>query len=222
MAEKPGLLIRAWNVLLQRGPLSVAETVITRVAHFIYEHHEGYILERDLHEPIEQLQAKTPCECKFLETDEEIDQVATVFSNRPREDIKGMLDAGKRCVIVKAGEKIVRVGWSDSGDVYLPKPSGRVFSKKKLVTFPEGYAYTEGSYTLPEERRKGYTNACDSFHLLALAELGFHKVITTIACKNEPMLRGAKKTGHRLTKRVNYCRILGIRFRKVEDVTEPD
>ena len=119
-------------------------------------------------------------------------------------------------------EKVVRVGWSDSGEVYLPNPSGRVFSKKKLVTFPEGCAYTEGSYTLPEERRKGYTDACDSFHLLALAGLGFHKVITTIACKNEPMLRGAKKTGHRRIKKVNYWRILGIRFRKVEDVTETD
>jgi hypothetical protein len=123
---------------------------------------------------------------------------------------------------VKVGEKIVRVGWSDSGDVYLPNPSGRVFSKKKLVTFPEGCAYTESSYTLPEERRKGYTDACDSFHLLALAELGFHKVIATIACKNQPMLRAAKKTGHRPTKKVNYSRILGMRFRKVENVAEPD
>jgi hypothetical protein len=219
MAEKPGLLRRAWNVLLKRGPLSVGKTVMARVAHFIYEHHEGYILERDLHEPIEQYEAKTPCECKFLENEEEIDQLIAMQPNRTREVINERLAAGKRCNIVRVGDKIVYVGWGDTGDVYLPNPSGRVFSKKKVVTFPEGYIYREGSYTPPEERRKGYMNASFSFAFKALRDMGYRTAICTVACKNEPMLKGAAKYGYRRTKKVKYVKVLGVKSRKVEDLT---
>lgn len=222
MSKKEGLLKRAWNVLLRRGPLAVAGTVIIRLAHFVFEHHEGYILERDLNEPIDQFEAQTPCECKFLDDETEIDQLLAVQPKRTREIIQDRLAAGKLCNIVKVGDKIVHVTWGDSGDVYLPNPSGRVFGKKKVVTFPEGYVYREGSYTPPEERRKGYSKASSSFSFGAIRDLGFHTAIATVACKNIPMLRGMVLFKYLLKKKVTYVRVLGIKFRKVEDVTWDD
>ena len=132
------------------------------------------------------------------------------------------LAAGKLCNIVKVGYKIVHVAWADSGTVYLPNPSGRVFSKKKYVTFPEGYVYREGVYTPPEERRKGYTAASTSYNYRALRDMGFHTEFGTVACKNIPMLRGTMGFGSRLKKKVRYVKVLGIKFRKVEDVTWDD
>jgi len=220
--EHRGLLKRALNVLSRRGVLSVGRIFVARAVHFVFERHEGYILELDLTKPIEQFEASTACECKYLETDDEIDQLAAMHPKHPGESIKAWLDAGKQCAIVKVDGKVVYVAWSDSGTVYLPNPSARVFSKEKSVTFPEGYVYRERAYTPPEERMKGFMNACFSFHMQSLSDRGFPRAITTVACKNVPSLVAVQEQGWYPTKKVRYVKVLGVKFRKVEDVTWDD
>lgn len=189
----------------EHGLFGLCKSIALKLGRYIFETNEAFWWERDLSEPITDIQPRIPVEFDLYGAQETIGWIKKRKESwiyNPRE-LRVGLEEGHFFPNLKYQGKIIGYAKLGRGRVYIS-------DYKKVIQLPEDTAICYDYHILPEFQGKFLSDFVMSENLKLARRLGFKKTQGNIPPWNVAAIRVVRKLGFKKFKYVRSFRIFGI------------